>query len=75
MPTPRPITAEDRKVLESQHDCNNWEDYIRQVADNTGLSVADASLAFDMLGPSEAFDGFVITCEDEGANADSRAEW
>lgn len=41
-------------------------EYVAGVADDYGISYEGAWMAFSMLGPGEAFDGFVTTLEDEG---------
>ena len=41
-----------------------WKQYSNEVADDMGVKRADAWLVFQMLGESEAFDGFVTTVED-----------
>lgn len=41
-------------------------EYVAGVADDYGVNYGGAWMAFSMLGPGEAFDGFVTTLEDEG---------
>ena len=56
-------TASDLVKLEDKN-CYSWGEYIVQVADNNGISVGEAYGIWQMMGPSEAFDGFVTSCED-----------
>ena len=40
--------------------------YIRECADNAGVDFQEAKMLFDLLGPTEAYDGFVTMLEDHG---------
>jgi hypothetical protein len=42
-----------------------WGEWILDQADNCGISPRTAANLFDTLGESEAFDGFVTSCEDQ----------
>ena len=44
----------------------NWDEYIRECADNAGVDFNEAKMLFDLLGPSEAYDGFITMLEDYG---------
>jgi len=44
--------------------CDSWGNYIVDTADNNGISPGEAYSIWQMLGPNEAFDGFVTSCED-----------
>jgi hypothetical protein len=56
-------TADELRSLK-EHNCETWGEWIVDQADNNGISVGDAYGIWQMLGPSEAFDGFVTSCED-----------
>jgi len=58
-----PPSPENLKALQ-EHDCETWGEYIANCADNAGMSLTTAFQLFDMLGESEAFDGFVTSMED-----------
>ena len=60
----KPPTADELRTLKQEHNCESWGEYICDMADNYGISVDMAFQAFDMLGESEAFDGFVTEMED-----------
>lgn len=45
-------------------DAESWEEYVRGVAEDYGVSFHTAWIVFDTLGPSEAFDGFITELED-----------
>jgi hypothetical protein len=47
-----------------------WGEYVQNQAENTGVSFDEAWMMFEMLGESEAFDGFVTTLEDSGCYVD-----
>lgn len=62
-----PVSSqEDRITLAAKGctDCTGWGEWIVDNADNSGLSRGRAAMLFDLLGPTEAFDGFVTGCED-----------
>jgi hypothetical protein len=44
--------------------CATWEEYIQEKADEFGTSLERATMIFDLLGSTEAFDGFITTMED-----------
>ena len=41
-----------------------WMNYVKEQADEFGISFEEAWTIFEMLGESEAFDGFVAALED-----------
>lgn len=41
-----------------------WKEYVKMTAEEYDVDLADAQLAFDMLGVTEAFDGYLTTLED-----------
>ena len=45
---------------------NDWDEYIQDCAEDCGVEFDEAKMLFDLLGPSEAYDGFVTTLEDHG---------
>ncbi len=53
-------TAQKNGITEAK----NWREYVKGVADEYGVDFDTAWTIFDLLGPSEAFDGFVTTIED-----------
>ncbi len=61
---PPPTDDEMRSLRE--HDAESWGEYIVGMARECGVSVSNAFAAFEILGPTEAFDGFVTTIEDGG---------
>ncbi len=61
-----PPPTEDEMRSLREHDAESWGEYIVNIADDCGVSASKAFLAFEMLGPSEAFDGLVTTIEDGG---------
>ena len=42
----------------------NWKEYVTEQADNFGVSFETAWELFDILGPNEAYDGFITMLED-----------
>ncbi len=56
-------TADELRSLKEHH-CESWGEWIVDQAENNGISISDAYGIWQMLGPSEAFDGFVTSCED-----------
>ena len=40
--------------------------YVKDEADNCGVPLADALELFDILGPSEMYDGFITELENYG---------
>jgi hypothetical protein len=65
-----PAPTEDELLSLKEHDAESWGEYLCDLADNMGTRRSTALLAFEMLGPSEAFDGLVTTLEDEGDEGD-----
>lgn len=55
------IPADLREAAEG---ATTWGEYVRGHAENSGLDFDAAWALFDMLGESEAFDGFVTAVED-----------
>jgi hypothetical protein len=45
-------------------DVSGWGEWIVSQADDMGCKRSKAAMLFDLLGPSEAFDGFVTALED-----------
>jgi hypothetical protein len=41
-----------------------WREYVEMTAEEYDVDIDDAQLAFDMLGATEAFDGYLTTLED-----------
>lgn len=62
-----PPTPDEARTLTDEFGCASWGEYIVDQAENTGVRVGTALAIFDMLGPSEAFDGFVTSLEDAEA--------
>ena len=56
----------DRVILQElgMADPTGWGEWIVQNADDAGMSRGNAAMLFDLLAPSEAFDGFVTAVED-----------
>lgn len=48
-------------------DPTGWGEHIVATADDAGMSRGQAAMLFDLLGESEAFDGFVTGCEDHAS--------
>lgn len=46
-------------------------DYLRGLAEDTGIPLDMVEVAADILGPNEDFDGLVTTLEDEAQQLDS----
>jgi len=44
-----------------EYGCKNRQEYLEQVADNSGVDMFFVQAAADMLGPNEDFDGLVTT--------------
>ena len=40
------------------------EDYLKNLADDTGVDLETVKFLAELLGPSEDFDGLVTSCED-----------
>ena len=40
------------------------QEYVKGVAEDFGVDFASAWMLFDILGPSEAYDGFITELED-----------
>jgi len=45
----------------------NWKEYVRNEAANFGVPFSEAWMLFEMLGPNEAYDGFITMMEDLAA--------
>lgn len=60
-----PPTPDELRSLK-EHDAESWGEYIVGKADEFGASVSNAFTLFELLGPTEAFDGFVTSLEDGG---------
>lgn len=59
---PAPTDGELASLKE--HGAESWGEYIAEKAAEADISVGTAFSLFQMLGPSEAFDGFVTSLED-----------
>ena len=44
----------------------NWDEYIADCAEDCGVDFDEAKMLFDLLGPNEAYDGFITMLEDHG---------
>lgn len=42
----------------------NWKEYVRECAEDAGVDFETAWELFEVLGPEEAYDGFVTMLED-----------
>jgi len=42
----------------------DWKTYVKEEAANRGIPFRDAWMLFEVLGPSEAYDGFITMLED-----------
>lgn len=42
----------------------DWKKYVREQAEEFGVPFPDAWLLFELLGPNEAYDGFITELED-----------
>ena len=42
----------------------NWREYVKEEAENFGVPFREAWALFQMLGPNEAYDGFITMLED-----------
>lgn len=45
-------------------EAETWEEYVQMKAEENGISFDIALTIFSMLGPTEAFDGFITSLED-----------
>ncbi|MBF0227752.1 MAG: hypothetical protein HQK76_20070 [Desulfobacterales bacterium] len=43
---------------------NSWKQYVKEQAENFGISFKEAWELFCVLGPSEAYDAFIVMLED-----------
>jgi hypothetical protein len=71
----RYTSPEDVKNLklaqeDTDFDYETWEEYIYQICDDYGVSSSTGRMIFDMLGSTEAFDGFLTTMEDAADGED-----
>ena len=62
-------SAEDLRCLK-EHGCESWGEYVVNQAEEQGVSISNAYSLFSLLGPSEAFDGFVTELEDAAMMAE-----
>lgn len=53
----------------------NWDEYIKGQAEDYGVPLGVARMLFDLLGPSEAYDGFVTHLEDYADEHGESDEW
>jgi len=47
-----------------KQDSTDWSTYIEEQADSYGVPLYIVDLIFDVLGPSEAYDGFIAELQD-----------
>jgi hypothetical protein len=59
----KPPSEDDLKRMR-EDGCESWGEWIASVADNNNMRISAAYAIFQMLGETEAFDGFVTSCED-----------
>lgn len=62
-------SAEDLRCLK-EHGAESWGEYVVDKAEEAGVRVSMAYSLFSLLGPSEAFDGFVTEMEDAAMMAE-----
>ena len=53
-------------ITQDLHDDSVAKKYVQEVADDFGVEFEDAWILWIMLGPNEAFDGFVTSIQDLG---------
>lgn len=56
-------TTDDLKALK-EHNAESWGEYIWNCAEENGVGLGKAWALFELLGESEAFDGFVTELEE-----------
>jgi len=49
-----------------EHNAASWGEYVYNTADDAGVDLETAAMLFELLGETEAFDGFVTSLEDAG---------
>lgn len=52
------------KTIYQENGFDTREDYLKDLADNYGLDIQFVTMAADLLGPNEDFDGLVSELED-----------
>lgn len=59
------MTKQDRQTLiEEGYNPPTWDNYVTTLAMEYGVDQEAAFELFELLGPTEAFDGFVTALED-----------
>ena len=59
------MTKKEReRLIEEGYNPPTWDNYVRSCASEYGVDLEVAFELFDLLGPEEAFDGFVTELEE-----------
>jgi hypothetical protein len=54
----------DPNKIYKEHDCEDRDEYLANLADDYGVSPSVVGMLADVLGPNEDFDGLVTELED-----------